>query len=215
MAAKKPEPSSSGITGLELIVFVILLTAIIPIIAGFFVSTFKPLEILLNIREYFTPFFEKYLIWLEVISVMLSIFFIWGVGHAMKITNYFIDARGEDVLDFLGKDYKFKLRIFLRWRSIKKNLESADSKKWKTAILDAENILNDIFKDAGYLGSKLDAKLDLLAPEQIPNIEDIKRAVHVRREFMADPTLELTPEQAREVIEIYKKTFVEMNLIKK
>ena len=141
MAFKKPEPKSS-VSGLELVVFLILLTAIIPMIANFFSFTFDPLGFLLQVREYFAPFFEKYLIWLKIVSVILSILFIWGTVYIIIETNYFIDAIGEDILDFMSKGGKYKVRVYFRWKKIKENLASSDPKNWKKAVIGSENMLN-------------------------------------------------------------------------
>ena len=84
---KKPETKSTA-TGLELLVFVLLLTAIIPVVAGFFTFTFNPLEFLLEVRAYFIPFFERYLFWLEVSAVILSAGFLWGIVYIISQTNY-------------------------------------------------------------------------------------------------------------------------------
>lgn len=210
---KKPE-APSGTSGIELIVFLILLTAIIPLLVRFLFANLSPWEILLNTRSFFAIFFVKYLIWFKLISVILSGLFLWGIIYIISKTNYFIDARGEDLLDLLGGGYKFKFRVYFRWKQIQDDLKSSNSQKWKKAVTSAENIFNDILKMSGYLGSKLDDKMELLTPAQVSNLEDIKRVHALWKGISQDPTQELTQEQAKEIVEVYKKSFVEFGLVR-
>ena len=212
MAIKKPEPSKS-VSSLDLLVLGILLASILPVISGFFVSIFTPAKFLLEVRIFFTPFFEKNLIWLELASLLLSAFFLWGIIYIISKTHY-LEIKREQFFDTLGKDYLSRRRSIKAWQQIQKRLLSENQNDWKLAILEADHILNEILKMSGYLGAKLEDKLDLITSAQLFNIDEINNAHKIRDKISGDPSFAVTQEEAREIIDIYKKSFIELNLIR-
>ncbi|MBI3046386.1 MAG: hypothetical protein HYY86_02525 [Candidatus Harrisonbacteria bacterium] len=208
---KKPETKSTA-TGLELLVFILLLTAIIPVIAGFFAFTFNPLKFLSEVRAYFAPFFERYLFWLEASAVIFSALFLWGIIYIFIKTNY-LEIKREQFLDILGKPYVSRRRSLKGWKQIQSRLQSQEQNQWKLAILEADHILNEILKMSGYLGAKLEDKLELITPAQLSNVEEVKKVHQIRHKIASDPGFLITNEEAREIIDIYKKSFIELNLI--
>lgn len=211
MADKKPEPSS-GTSSLDLLLLGILLATILPILGRFFIAVFTPTQFLLKVREFFSPFFEKNLIWLELGSLVLSGLFLWGIIYIIFKTNYF-RIKEEQFLDILGRDYISRRRSIKGWWQIQKRLLSKNQNDWKLAILEADYILNEILKMSGYLGINLEDKLDLITEAQLSNVEEIMTAHKIRDKIAADPSFVITQEEAIEVINIYKKSFIELNLI--
>lgn len=209
---KKPEPSKSA-SSLDLLILGILLASILPILGRFFVSVFTPTKFLLEARDFFTPFFEKNLIWLELGSLALSALFLWGIIHIISKTHY-LEIKKEQFLDILGKDYLSKRRSLKGWLQIQKRLLSPDQNDWKLAILEADHILNEILKISGYLGARLEDKLDLITEAQLSNVDEIMNVHKIRDKISGDPSFAVTQEEAREIIDVYKKSFIELNLIR-
>ena len=150
------------------------------VIFGFFAGSgalkiFDPLKLLFQVRDYFAPIFEKNLWWLELLSVTLSLLFLWGIAYILRKTGYFLDVKGEDALDLLGGGYKHKVRILRIWWKIKKQLDSSEPSQWKKAILETDDVLNEIFKMSGYLGSQLEEKLETI-PSRAPRALSISSA---------------------------------------
>ncbi len=208
---KKPEPSSS-VSSWDLLILGILLASILPVISGFFVSLFTPTKFLLEVRNFFTPFFEKNLIWLELGSLVLSALFLWGIIYIISKTHY-LEIKKEQFLDILGKDHLSRRRSLRGWNQIQKRLLSPDQNDWKLAILEADHILNEILKMSGYLGASLEDKLDLITEAQLSNVDEIMNAHKIRDKISSDPSFPITNEEAREIIAVYKKSFIELNLI--
>ena len=212
MAIKKPE-TTSGPSGLDLLVLTLLLTAILSVVARFFSFTFSPIGFMFQVRDYFAPFFEQNLWRLQILALVLSGLFLWGIIHIILKTNYF-EIKKEQFLDILGKPYVARRRSLKGWRQIQTRLQSAEQNQWKLAILEADHILNEILKMSGYLGSKLEDKLDLITPAQLANVDEVRNAHGFRDKIAKDPTFSISKEEALEIIEIYKKSFVELNLIR-
>ncbi len=170
-------------------------------------------DILYLAREYSGIFLQPHLWWLQLISFILSGLFIWGIVYIINNTSYF-EVKREQLLDTLGKGYVSKRRTLKGWQQIQKRMASPESNQWKLAILEADHILSEILKMSGYLGSRLDQKLELITSAQLANVNDVKNANAVRNKIAQDPAYELSREEAEEVVRIYKQSFIELNLIR-
>jgi hypothetical protein len=67
---------------------------------------------------------------------------------------------------------------------------------------------------AGYQGKNPDERLSQITPVELSNIEEIKQAHKLRNRITSEPDFILTLNEAGIIIDIYKKAFQELNLIK-
>lgn len=211
---KKPKSGGGGggsNSALELLVFGALAAVILTYFRGILQPIVQPVNFLMEARNYFAPWFLNNLWWLQVVSVILSAVFLWGIIHIITATNY-INLKKEQFLEPFGKDYVSRRRSLIAWKNIQKRLNSEDQNDWKLAILEADHILNEILKMSGYLG-KLSDQLKMLSEEQLKNIEDVSRAHGIADKIKNDPSFLITQDEAREVIEVYKQSFKDLNLI--
>lgn len=212
---KKPKGGGGGggsNSALELLVFGALAAVIVTYFGGLLQPIIQPVNFLFEVRNYFAPWFSNNLWWLQVLAVVLSGIFLWGIVHIISATNY-INMKKEQFLEPLGKDYVSRRRSLIAWNRIQQRLASEDSNNWKIAILEAERILNEILKMSGYLG-KLSDQLKILTEEQLKNIEDVGRAYAIGVKIKNDPSFVLTQDEAKEVIGVYEQSFRELNLIR-
>ncbi|GEM_PF-455715 len=210
---KKPTGGGGGSNdSLELIVFGLLAISIFYFVTGLISPIFNPVGILFEIRQYFSPFIYQNLWWLQMLAVVLSAVFLWGTVYIINQTNYLAIKR-EQYLEVLGKDYLSKDRSLRAWKQILERLKSEDANNWRKAILEADHILNEILKMSGYLG-KMDEKLPKLTAEQLPNIEDVRRAHLVRDKISSNPAFPITREEAADILGIYEQSFRDLNLIR-
>ncbi len=128
--------------------------------------------------------------------------------------NTYLDKRYiNDWSEFIkAKPYR-KVKIVRDWEKIVKRAKEGDESDRKLAIIEADDTVNDILGKLGYGGSNLEHKLLNLNKDVIPNIEELKRAHKIRRDLVYDPNYTLTENESRELIEIYQKTFKDMQFI--
>lgn len=172
-------------------------------------------EILNNIielRDWAGSWLEPNLIWFQLLSVLLSGLFIWGIIYIITRVNYF-DMKMEKYMDVLGRGNLTKRRSLKGWEQIKKRIVSPVQQDWKLAVLEADKIFDEILKMAGYLGSDLTKKLETLKPENLASLEEIKKAHDLARKIMSDPGMELKKDDAITALKSYKKAFIELNLL--
>jgi hypothetical protein len=168
----------------------------------------KAVELRVLINNWFGPS----LVWLQVVSVLLSGLFIWGIVFIITKISYF-NGKVETYMDILGFGNLTKRRSLKGWEQIKKRIISPAQQDWKLAILEADKILNEILKMAGYLGTDLGKKLEILTAENLSNLDEIKKAHSLADKIMKDPGMELKKEDAIIVLKSFKKAFIELNLL--
>ena len=98
--------------------------------------------------------------------------------------------------EFVNK--KGKLRK--KWSKIREGMKSSEEVNWKIAIIEADEIIDDLIGRMGYAGENMGERLAEINPGQIENIEELKRAHEVRNQIIHDEAFELTKEQAEETI---------------
>lgn len=207
----KPGESSPPPSGLDFIILIVLFMAIAPMIGGFLIYLGNPSGLLTQVRDYLAPFFIHNLWWIKILSVLISGLLLWGIVHILSKLNY-ANMRVEQFLNILGSSGLSRRRSLRAWRQIQARLATEDPQQWKIAILEADEILDEVLKLSGYLG-KMEDKLDLITPAQLASIEDIKTAHRIRNQISGSPAFELSREVAERAAGIYKRAFVETNLI--
>lgn len=216
MADKKDKKSDGGGSSTDgakkITVLAFIFIGLVSIFSGFFAYLFSPIEVLLSVRNYFAPFFRENLLLMQMVSLIFSILFLWGIIYIILKTNY-LEMKREQFLDVLGQSKVSRRRSLKAWKQIQGRLKSEDQNNWKLAILEADLILNEILKMSGYLGDDLDEKLEIITPAQLANVEDVKMAHRVKNKIEKDPTDEIARKEVEETIAIYKEAFRQMNLI--
>lgn len=165
-----------------------------------------------EIRILINNWFGSSLVWFQVVSVLISGLLLWGIVYLMTKANYF-SGKVEGYMDTLGIGNLTKRKSLKGWEQIKKRIITSVQQEWKVAVLEADKILNEILKMAGYLGNDLGKKLDILTKENLSNLDEIKKAHLLANQIMKDPGMELKKEDAIIALKSFKKAFIELNLL--
>lgn len=167
---------------------------------------------ILKLHDLVGNWFNQNLIWLQIVSVLFSGLFLWGIIYILTKVNYF-NMKVERYMDILGVGNLTKRRSLKGWEQIKKRIISSSQQDWKLAVLEADKILGEILKMAGYLGRDLNKKLETLKEGNLSNLEEIKKAHLLANQIMKDPGMELKKEDAIIALKSFKKAFIELNLL--
>lgn len=160
----------------------------------------------------FIKFILDNLLLIQFISLFIS-------GILLFFVIYFlvkINIIGEEIEHYLGvvsgADIS-KRRTLKAWKQIQKRLKIKKESQLKLAILEADQILNEILRMSGYQGRNLGERLSQIMPAQLCNIEEVKQAHKLKNRIVSEPDFSIAPNEAEMIIEIYKKAFRELNLI--
>lgn len=99
-----------------------------------------------------------------------------------------------------------KKKIQKRWKKVLERLENTDNKQYKIAVLEADEITNDVLAKIGYPGSNMGERLDGIGVNRLETVEELKGAHEVRNEIVHQANLNISKEKAQEVIGVYQKT---------
>ena len=108
-------------------------------------------------------------------------------------------------------DFNLSQSITLKkLKKIKKRLEKGDESNLKLAIIEADEIVNNILERAGYKGKDMGERLKQINPSQIANINDLRRAHRFRNRIVHSPDVKINKEDAKRAIEIYQKVIQDL-----
>lgn len=160
----------------------------------------------------FINFIVGNLLLLQFISLFISgIFLIFIIYFIIKVN--FVGEKVEHYIDVLGTVDISRRRTLKAWKQIQKRLKSKKINQLKIAILEADRILNEVLKMAGYPGKNLEERLSEITPAQLSNIEEIQQVHKFRDRLVSELDLLISANEAEIAIGIYKKAFQELNLI--
>ncbi|MDO8529615.1 MAG: hypothetical protein Q7S18_03020 [bacterium] len=100
-----------------------------------------------------------------------------------------------------------------RWNKIKSRLESGKTSDYKVAVIEADEVIGKIFKNMRLKGNDMAERLDKLKPNQIENLEDLKKAHKIRNQIINEPEFSVDKKSAEEVIEIYEQFLVDSQFL--
>ena len=119
-----------------------------------------------------------------------------GVSGDMRDTKLGMDVPPE----MINK----KSKLLKKWNKITANIKSDNESLWKVAIIEADNIIDDLIARMKYPGANMSERLDGINPGQIENIEELKRAHEMRNRIIHEEDFKLDKKQAEEAISYYE-----------
>jgi len=144
--------------------------------------------------------------------IAIFIFFLLGVFILLLKASWLKRRFLEDMSEFSTNRPFGAEKTFKGWIKIVKKLESGKESEYKLAIIEADNLLDNIFEKMGYKGETVEAKLKKLGPTILPDMDKIYQVHKVRNNIVYDPDYQLTLDRAREAIGIYEKAFRDLEL---
>lgn len=101
-----------------------------------------------------------------------------------------------------------------RWEDVETHISTDNPNDWKLAIIEADIMLEDVLKEAGYAGLTIGDKLKSASPVSFTTLDQAWRAHKVRNQIAhAGPDFVLTKRLAQETIAQYKMVFEEFNAL--
>ncbi len=111
--------------------------------------------------------------------------------------------------EHVGKEEKNE-----QWEVILKHLASDNSSDWRMAIIEADNIMDDMVKRMGYEGKDMGERLRAVEPSDFTSIQSAWEAHKVRNKIAHDGLgFEISQREAKRVIGLYEQVFREFEYI--
>lgn len=114
----------------------------------------------------------------------------------------------EDLAAFLTfKPYGLS-KTMRRWNKIVQKLKLGSEETYKTTVVEADQMMDEVLKKMGYSGENLKERLDKIAPSLLPSKEQVYRAHRIRDNIIEDPNFRLSLEQAQEILKIFEQALI-------
>ncbi|OGI28750.1 MAG: hypothetical protein A2288_03690 [Candidatus Moranbacteria bacterium RIFOXYA12_FULL_44_15] len=106
-----------------------------------------------------------------------------------------------------------KSKLKKRWEKIRAKVESGNESDWKVAVIEADNIIDDLIKRMGYAGENMAERLDAINPGQIENIEELWRAHQTRNRIIHEDDFKLDKASALDILGDYEEFLKEFEVL--
>ena len=104
---------------------------------------------------------------------------------------------------------------FTQWKMVLDHVNSESPAEWKIAILEADDMLDEILEDQGYVGDTVALKLKTMSRTKIASYDDIWEAHKVRNEIAHGGAIDmdLSKKMARDTIAKFGNAFKELGYL--
>jgi len=142
---------------------------------------------------------------LKIFITILSLIFLFGVVYFLLRTEWAKRRFLLDLIEFFGfKPYGLP-KVSKKWEKIVKRLEQGTESEAKLAIIEADDLLNEILEKMGYSGGSLGEKLKQSERTILPNLDEVLEARRIKSDIVYDPSFQLSFDQAKKILEIYER----------
>lgn len=144
--------------------------------------------------------------------IIISLILLVGVIYLFFKASWARYAYYEDYTEFVGfRPYGVK-KGFKRWSKVIRRVETGKEAECKMAVIEADDMLKEVFLKMGYKGELLDDMLQEVDEKILPSVEELKKVHEIRNNAVHDPDYKLTVEQTRNIIRVYQKALSELEM---
>ncbi len=159
------------------------------------------------------PEFSGWLLILKYIFLAFGFLFLgfslWGIFK----TSWLKRAILIDLKEFLTYKPYYAKTFVPQWKKILKRLETDIESNFKLAVIEADELLNKALEKTGYGGMDLAEKLEKIPEDVISNLGELKKVRRIRDDIIADPSYQLTKEEAQRIIKAYEKALRDLQVL--
>lgn len=165
-------------------------------------------------------FFDAVAYWWNIYSILallLSLLFFAGFIYAKiryaqlaELVGEMLKAAEEEWARAYGGEAKGNSR----WADVEQHVLSENPNDWRLAIIEADIMLDEMLRNAGYVGTSIGEKLKTANQASFKTIRDAWDAHMIRNQIAhAGSDFVLTKRTAQETILKYERVFREFNII--
>ncbi len=167
----------------------------------------------LIIREVTVDYFHPAMPFIYVSSIIISGLLLWFTIYCIAASNYMKNRVIEKYMDMYGVGDVGKYRQLRAWKHVIRRMKTNVSSNWKIAILEADQLMDEILKASGYRASSVDDRFKQIEPQVFSNMDQLHEAHQIRNRVMREADYEIPKNEALKVLRIYQEAFKENGLL--
>ena len=103
--------------------------------------------------------------------------------------------------------------IKARWEEISRHVDSTKEAEWKFAIIEADKLMDDTLRKAGFQGTTMGERLMSIQEGQLESLQLIWEAHKIRNRLAHDSNYFLRHAEAKKAIQLYGRALEEFRVI--
>ena len=100
-----------------------------------------------------------------------------------------------------------------KWHDIEERLNTKEEGNYRLAVIEADNMLDDLLKKIGYEGDDMGERLKQLKEAEVPSLNELWQAHKLRNKIVHEPDVSLTYDETKKSLEAYKRAFEFLEVI--
>ncbi len=147
---------------------------------------------------------------MKIISYAITFFFVFLIAVLLKKSEatWWINEGVKTRQIVYGPQQLNK-----KWQAIQERLKRGDDANLKLAIIEADDIFDDILKRMGLPGVDFVERLRQFEPHELKSVELVWEAHHLRDQIVKDPTAMISREQAEQAVSNYEAALKELEYL--
>ena len=103
--------------------------------------------------------------------------------------------------------------LSLRWEEVEKHINSTREAEWKFAVIEADKLVDELLRGAGFPGDTMGDILMNIQPGQLTTLQGLWEAHKIRNRLVHDTNYFLRYTEAKRAVGLYEKTLRELQAI--
>ncbi len=100
-----------------------------------------------------------------------------------------------------------------RWDEIERHINSTREAEWKFAVIEADKLVDELLKGAGFPGDTMGDRLMNIQPGQLITLQNLWEAHKIRNRLVHDTNYFLRYTEAKRAVGLYEKTLKELQAL--
>ena len=160
-----------------------------------------------------SPELQSAILPFKVIVILIDVIMIGFLIFVLVTTQWLHFMYLFDVNEFFTATPYGAKRLSKRWQQIQVGLQTGMETNYKLSVIDADAMFDEALQKLAIPGTTPEERLEQVSTAVTPNIEEVKQAHAIRNLVVRDPNYRLTGEEANRVIQVYRTTFENLDLI--
>jgi hypothetical protein len=166
------------------------------------------------IADYFKNFeFARLAAFLKMVSVILTIVLGAIIVLIMIKMSDLIKEELTELKTEINPPKEAVTPYDNRWQEIKNHVNSFKESEWKMAVIEADKLVDDALKVAGFPGESMGERLMLIKPGQLLSIQYLWDAHKLRNLLVHDANYQITHRQAIWAVEAFERVLRELGAL--
>ena len=152
--------------------------------------------------------------WIKIPFLLVSAIFITVIIIGLTKTPYVSLSSAGEAAEFARYRPLGIPKVAQQWKRILSRLDRGTEAEYKLAVMEADALLDEMLKKMRFAGETMEERIAKITPYMLPNLEELREAHQVRNNIVYDPDYRLSLTETRRILEIYQRTFENLDLFR-